>query len=621
MRIIKIHADEVLPVRHFSVNQLSDVVVVAGPNGVGKSRLIGGLIQKFQSPNKFQNIQMTLEATSANEQAEWGKRLLDTSVPGDNQILTATLQKNRSRRQWNSSVIHFESDRSIQQITPFNFTWDTSDPWLENIGWNQTFGGLKARFQDTIHSLFRKVQSHEREISRRAIELQKGGQASMSLDFADPLKAFKDAFALLVAPKKLLDPDPKDQLLCYEYRGEKLQLSSLSSGEREVINIVFDFILRTSSDCIVFFDEPELHLHPELSYKLLQALRSAGTGNQFIFCTHSPDIITASLDQTVIFLAPPTQDASGKDNNQAIRVEEDDSTNQALKLLGQSIGIVALGRRLVLIEGTTSSLDKQTYGFLLKNRFPGLVLVPTGGKDLILSFGQIVENVLAKAIWGVDFFMLCDRDSADTEDIARLQSESKGRLRFLGRYHLENYFLDATVIAKMFEELEPEDSWLRNTSKIEAKLREIALASLSYATALIVSARIRRQVGNVSVMPKGSHSKTVDDLSSLMTLKASEESVRAQSALKDDEVERLVRHVFKQLSDALQDPSEAWKSVIPGKQILSQFAAAAGMEISRFKIAYLGKVAKCNSPIFDEVILMFTDFSSAPIVVENKTRS
>jgi predicted ATPase len=610
MRITRIHAEKVLPVHHFSVDRLSDVVVIAGPNGVGKSRFIEGLLQKFQNMNAYPHIQMTLEATSSAEKVEWGKRVLDTAIPADAQLLSRTLQKNRSRRQWNSSVIHFESDRSIQKIDPYNFTWNIIDPWLESIGWNQTFGGLKARFQDTIHSLFRKVQSHEKEIARKAIELQKSGLSSMPLDFADPLKPFKDAFALLVAPKKLLDPDPKNQHLFYEYEGQKFQLNSLSSGEREVVNIVFDFILRTSSDCIVFFDEPELHLHPELSYKLLQALRSAGTGNQFIFCTHSPDIITASLDQTVVFLAPPTLDLSGKANNQAIRVEEDDSTNQALKLLGQSIGIVALGKRLVLIEGATSSLDKQTYGFLLKNRFPGLVLVPTGGKELIRSFGQIVENVLDKAIWGVDFFMLCDRDSADSSDVVRLQKETNGRLRFLNRYHLENYFLDANIIAGIFEDLEPDDSWLRDPTKIETKLREIASSSLSYATALVVSSRFRIKVGNVSVMPKGSHGKTVDDLANLITSKAAEESTRAQSALRNDEVDRVIREVFKKLSDSLQDPSDAWKAEIPGKQILAQFAAVAGMDIGRFKLGYLKKAAQYNSPIFEEVISIFTDFAS-----------
>lgn len=38
------------------------------------------------------------------------------------------------------------------------------------------------------------------------------------------------------------------------------------------------------------------------------------------------------------------------------------AANRALRLLGQSIGIVALGKRIVLIEGADSSLDKQTYG-------------------------------------------------------------------------------------------------------------------------------------------------------------------------------------------------------------------------------------------------------------------
>jgi|HubBroStandDraft_1064217.scaffolds.fasta_scaffold00671_19 predicted ATPase len=614
MRIAAVDLTDVLPVRRFKVDQLSEIVVIAGPNGVGKSRLVDGLLQKFQNPKSLPQTQIVLEATNTSEIAEWGKKRLDSSILADADILIRTLHRNRGRRQWNSSVIHFESDRSIQQITPYQFTWDITDPWLENLGWSQTFGGLRARFQDTLHSLFRKVQSHEKEIARKAIEMQRGGQASMPLDFADPLVAFKDAFALLVAPKKLLDPDPKKQQLFYEYEGNQFPLNSLSSGEREVVNIVFDFILRTSSDSIIFFDEPELHLHPELSYKLLQALRSTGTNNQFIFCTHSPDIITASLDQTVIFLAPPSKTPNGDYSNQAVPVKEDDSTNEALKLLGQSIGVVALGRRLVLIEGTTSSLDKQTYGLLLKNRFPNLVLVPTGGKDLIRSFAQIVEHVLDKAIWGVDFFMLCDRDSADHDEILALQTDAKQRLRFLDRYHLENYFLEPAIIAKMFEDLEPDGSWLRDPTRIEAKLREIALNSLSYATALITSARIRRRVGNVSIMTKGVHGLNVDELAAAIVGKANSELARVQTALMSSDVELMVRETFVKLQALIQDPSDRWKFEIPGKQILGQFSAATGMELARFKILYLATAAKGNSAVFSNVISIFADFSVAQTV-------
>jgi hypothetical protein len=187
---------------------------------------------------------------------------------------------------------------------------------------------------------------------------------------------FNDAFRRLLAPKELEEPEPQKGQLFYRHEGKSFPVTALSSGEREVVNIVFDFLLRNPSDCIVIFDEPELHLHPELSYRLIQTLRAAGERNQFIFCTHSAEIISASLDNSVIFIAPPKEPPI----NQAIRVTENDDTHQALRLVGQSIGIVALGKKIVLIEGQHGSLDKQTYGALLHGRFPDLVLVPSGGK-------------------------------------------------------------------------------------------------------------------------------------------------------------------------------------------------------------------------------------------------
>ena len=116
------------------------------------------------------------------------------------------------------------------------------------------------------------------------------------------VKGDQQAFSQLLSPKTLLQPDSRKQQLKYSSDSQELNIDTLSSGEREVVNIVFDFLLRNPSDCIVIFDEPELHLHPELSYKLLQTLRTVGENNQFIFCTHSADIITASLDQSVIFI-------------------------------------------------------------------------------------------------------------------------------------------------------------------------------------------------------------------------------------------------------------------------------------------------------------------------------
>jgi ABC-type cobalamin/Fe3+-siderophores transport system ATPase subunit len=608
MRIAEIRVTNVPPVKLFESSGLSDVVVLAGPNGVGKTRLIQAMIQFFQGPANSQTIRLKIEATSRVEQSVWGKAFLDTLQPGDTAKLTQTLQANRTRSSWKSSVIHFESDRTIQQIQPFAFTWDLGDPWEENIGWTTSFGGLRSRFQDTIHSIFRKVQSRRDQIGRAVEDALRTGPITVAPEqYPDPLIPFKNAFAQLLAPKELLEPDPKRQQLWYRIDGQDFSVDALSSGEREVVNIVFDFLLRNPEDCIVFFDEPELHLHPELSYKLLHTLRTVGIRNQFIFCTHSAEIITASLSHSVVFIAPPRQPPA----NQAIVVSEDDETNQALRLIGHSIGIVSLGKRLVLIEGESSSVDKQLYGEILKNRYPGLVLVPSGGKGILTSFATLNRAVLDKTIWGVEFFMLCDRDAVPlSRSVTDLEHEAKERLRVLPRYHIENYFLDANALSKVFEQMEPETSWLRSPSAIDSKLRELAAATLSYGVALAIAAEFRDRVGNLDVMPSGCHGQTVDALVALFVSEIRKERQRIQAVVDETEVVSRTRQLFAEFERSVASGNDRWKYIIPGKPILARFASAAKLDSARLKTMFIRVVEESLPATFEEIYQIFAKFEA-----------
>jgi hypothetical protein len=606
MRLKQIDAKDTPPIQQFSVGELSNVVVLAGPNGVGKTRLIQGILAAFQSGSVYPNIRLVIEATTDSEKNDWGKSELDTALSHDAVKLAATLQKSKRRSTWESSVVQFESDRTIQQIQPLNFSWDMTDPWEEVIGWNYSFIPLKNRFQDTVHSLFRKMQSRRDEIARIAESLIKQGEHTMNLDFPDPLLPFKNAFRQLLAPKELLDPEAKQQQLYYTYQGQQFPIDSLSSGEREVVNIVFDFLLRNPSDSIVIFDEPELHLHPELSYKLLQTLQSIGSNNQFIYCTHSPDIITASLENSVIFLGPPKDPPS----NQAILVKEDDETHEALKLLGQSIGIIALGKKLVLVEGEESSLDKQVYGTILKNKFPNLVLVPSGGKGLITSFSSIMTSVLERTIWGVEFFMLCDRDAIPLSVSAvDLETAGKGRFKVLNRYHLENYFLNETVIASIFSMMEPEGSWLREPERIRTKLKEIAQSMVSYTAALIESAHYRNLVGNLDIMPKAFHEKSLEELATLMQNRAKSEKDRINAIVDESRIESSIKETIEKLQQSLIEGSDSWKNIIPGKQLFNRFASLTKIDSGRLKTLYLREAEKHNPYPFADIVSIFEQFN------------
>lgn len=609
MRIKALSIRNALPIQHFEAKDLSDVVVLAGPNGVGKTRLIETILGHLRGASTNPDISGVIEATSKQEQTEWGKTELDMSQPTDMDILRTNLQHNRRRSNLTSTVLNFESDRTIQNVQPFAFSWDLPDPLTEEMGWDFSLAGWKNRWQDTIHSLFRLIEHQKQGIASRAVELRRQGKTEMKLSFSDPMDSFKNVFSQLLAPKELVDPSARQQTLQYRLGDQVFDISTLSSGEREVVNIAFDFLLRRPQHCVVFFDEPELHLHPELSYRLIQALQTIGVQNQFILSTHSPDIITASLDRSVIFLSPPRELADGTPANQAIPVNENDETNEALRLLGHSVGIIALGKKILLVEGENSSLDKQAYGAITRNRYPSLVLVPSGGKHLIQSFDLIHKSVLNKTLWGVEFFMLCDGDSAPADNPA--PGGADHRLRILPRYHLENYFLDEDIWKEVFAEMETGDSWLLDPKAIRQRLREQARSLVSYATALHTASSLRMEAGNVDVMPKDCHDKSLADVQQLLVDVAKKETVRLGSTLDAKEVTSRAADYYNQLTKSLDDDSEVWKSLIPGKPLVSRFAAAAGLHASRAKSLYIRRAHEVTENPFQEILDIFEEFSAA----------
>jgi ABC-type cobalamin/Fe3+-siderophores transport system ATPase subunit len=606
LRIKKITATNILPVKKFEVDNLSDLVVIAGPNGVGKTRLISGLLQYFQSFN-LPNTSFVIEATNADEEEIFGGKAIDTSNAQDTQKLRTLLQKNRKRRNLKSSVVYFESNRSIQNIKPLSFQFDFPDPWEEELGWNLSFGGLVNRWQDTQHAIFKKIQSQKSAIAARAIQLKREGHGSMNLDFSDPLDPFRKAFLQLLGPKTLAVADIQRQTLTYEYNGETRDINTLSSGEREVLNITFDFLLRKPSDCVVFFDEPELHLHPELLSKLISTLRDVGKNNQFILISHSPDVISSSLDDTVVFLTPPKED----NGNQGVIVKADNENTEALARLGQSVGVVALGKKIVLIEGLNSSLDKQTYTHILKNEFSDLVLLPSGGKGNLQVFESVMHQVLDHSIWGIQFFMLADRDALPSNKSSSvLESETSGKFRTLSKYHLENYFLDSKTLANCFIDMEDETSWLRDPEQIEIALREIAKEHIGYAAALITAKHIRDRVGNIDVMVKNAHTFNLEEFTTKLHEKCTLEETRISSSIKQDEVESYAKEVYQELENQIQCPDHSWKSSIPGKPIFAKFCAKANIPQGRLKTLYISKATEmAESSPFHEIRQIFKDFS------------
>jgi hypothetical protein len=67
-------------------------------------------------------------------------------------------------------------------------------------------------------------------------------------------------------------------------------LAEMSAGEQSVFPILVEFVRQQIHRSVVLIDELDLNLHPPLAQRLLRALSTLGTENQFIFTSHSRSI-------------------------------------------------------------------------------------------------------------------------------------------------------------------------------------------------------------------------------------------------------------------------------------------------------------------------------------------
>jgi predicted ATP-dependent endonuclease of OLD family len=79
--------------------------------------------------------------------------------------------------------------------------------------------------------------------------------------------------------------------------GEKIGLASLSSGEKHILRLLVEALLVGDSSLMI--DEPEISMHVDWQKDLIRSLRSLNKSAQFIFATHSPEIMADVPDEKI----------------------------------------------------------------------------------------------------------------------------------------------------------------------------------------------------------------------------------------------------------------------------------------------------------------------------------
>lgn len=89
--------------------------------------------------------------------------------------------------------------------------------------------------------------------------------------------------------------------------GRQVPLSTLSSGERQLVCLIYSATHLSGTESIVLIDEPELSLNIDWQRRLLTEMQKQMGAQQIIVCTHSPDIGGDHEDAVRILQPSPRQ--------------------------------------------------------------------------------------------------------------------------------------------------------------------------------------------------------------------------------------------------------------------------------------------------------------------------
>jgi len=154
MRIKELKINNWEVVRQADLEELSDFVVVAGPNGVGKTKIKDAIVHIFRNNgNPPPGSSVILEATNEEELNTWKTR--EFSLP--QKYFWSMFSTSSKRLKTNSRLIQIDSNRTIESVNFQELTFQQiGDPKNEDIAYNYGFDNVKVKFE-SADALTRQV--------------------------------------------------------------------------------------------------------------------------------------------------------------------------------------------------------------------------------------------------------------------------------------------------------------------------------------------------------------------------------------------------------------------------------------------------------------------------------